>query len=118
MDASVKPGSYEPGGASGHRLFGILKRSEKRKVAKVSERKRIARWRDASSIAVDADPSALVIHSPLQSRRVRRLGFSSFVSSFRCPVTSYQNQTLRSCPTAVPIGAAVFPRDSLRTPTQ
>jgi hypothetical protein len=64
VDASLKQGGYEPGGASGHRLFGILKRSEKRKVAANRERKRIARWRDASSIALDADPSALVILAP------------------------------------------------------
>jgi hypothetical protein len=37
----------------------------KRNVAEIFERKCIARWRDASS---NADPSALIINSPLQSR--------------------------------------------------
>ena len=93
-----EPGGYKPGGASGHGLLGILSRSEKRKVAEISERKCIARRHDASSIALNADPGALVIDSPLQSRRSSAPCFFRFVSSFRCPVTSYQNQTLRIAP--------------------
>ena len=118
VDASSEQGFQEPGGASRHRLSGILSRFETTEGAEIIECKCIARWHDANSIALDADPTALVINSPLQSDRARCLVFLNLFLPFRCPVTSYQNQTLRMLPRGRPDRCCRLPRNSLRTPAQ
>jgi hypothetical protein len=54
-------GGYEPGGASRHRLSGILNRSGKRQIAEIIERKSIVGWHDAASIRSNADPGEFFI---------------------------------------------------------
>jgi len=58
---SSGPGVQEPGGASHHRLLGILSRSGKKEIVEIVERKGIAPWHDAASIASNANPGALII---------------------------------------------------------
>ena len=108
VDASSEQGLQEPGGPSRRRLSGILMQFEKTDIAEIIACKCIAPCHDAGSIALDANPTALVINSPLQSHRAPVPWFSKFVSSLSLSCYELpEPDTANIAPRSSPTGAAV-----------